>query len=48
VPCKRTKTMKNDDGTEQEKDFIFTHFLLQSRCYHEKACPKAKLFRTLD
>jgi hypothetical protein len=32
VHCKRSKTMKNDDGTEQEKDFIFTHFLLQRRC----------------
>ena len=32
VHCKRSKTMKNDDGTEQDKDFIFTHFLLQRRC----------------
>jgi hypothetical protein len=33
VPYKRTKTMKNDDGTEQEKDCTFTHFLLQSRWF---------------
>ena len=33
VPCKRTKTIKNVDGTEQEKDFIFTHFHLQSRWF---------------
>jgi antirestriction protein ArdC len=33
VPCKRTKTMKNADGTEHEKDFIFTHFLLQNRWF---------------
>lgn len=33
VPCKRTRIMKNDDGTQQEKDFIFTHFLLQSRWF---------------
>jgi hypothetical protein len=37
VTCKRTKTIKMDDGTEQEEQFAFTHFSLRPLCYHEKA-----------
>ena len=26
LTCKRTKTVKKDDGTDQEEEFCFTHF----------------------
>jgi hypothetical protein len=29
VTCNRKRTVKNDDGTEQEQDFAFTHFVLR-------------------
>jgi len=29
---KRTKTVKTDDGTDQEKEFSFTHFTYKAHC----------------
>ena len=26
LTCKRTKTVKKEDGTDQEEEFSFTHF----------------------
>ena len=35
LTCKRTKTVKKDDGTDQEEEFSFTHFTYKAHCYHE-------------
>jgi hypothetical protein len=35
LTCKRTKTVKKDDGTGQEEEFSFTHFAYKAHCYHE-------------
>jgi hypothetical protein len=37
LTCKRTRTVKQDDGTEQEEEFAFTHFTCKAHCYHKKA-----------
>ena len=35
LTCKRTKTVKKDDGADQEEEFSFTHFTYKAHCYHE-------------
>jgi len=37
LTCKRTKTVQQDDGAEQEEEFSFTHFTYKAHCYHERA-----------
>ena len=32
LTCKRTKTVKKDDGTDQEEEFSFTHFTYKANC----------------
>ena len=34
LTCTRTKTVKKDDGTNQEAEFSFTHFAYKANCYH--------------
>src|SRR6266536_4620563 len=34
LTCKRTKTVKREDGTEQEEQFAFTHFSLRPPLVH--------------
>jgi antirestriction protein ArdC len=33
LTCKRTKTVKNDDGTDQEEEFPFTHFTYKAHWF---------------
>jgi antirestriction protein ArdC len=33
LTCKRTKTVKKEDGTEQEEEFAFTHFTYKSHWF---------------
>ncbi len=33
LACKRTKTVKADDGTEQEEEFAFTHFTYKAHWF---------------
>jgi hypothetical protein len=33
LTCKRTKTVKNDDGTDQEEEFAFTHFTYKAHWF---------------
>ena len=35
LTCKRTKTVKKADGTDQEEEFSFTHFTYKAHCYHK-------------
>ena len=35
LTCTRTKTVKKDDGTNQEEEFSFTHFTYKANCYHK-------------
>ena len=32
LTCKRTKTVKKDDGTDQEEEFSFSHFTYKAHC----------------
>jgi hypothetical protein len=32
LTCKRTKTVKQDDGTDREEEFSFTHFTYKAHC----------------
>src|SRR5271157_1463355 len=32
LTCTRTKTVKKDDGTDQEEEFFFTHFTYKAHC----------------
>jgi hypothetical protein len=42
VTCKRTRMVKQDDGTEQDEQFTFTQFTYNNHCYHKRARkPKA-------
>jgi hypothetical protein len=41
VTCNRKRTVKKDDGTEQEEEFAFTHFVLRPHCL-PWARPKAR------
>jgi hypothetical protein len=33
LTCKRTKTVKKDDGTDQEEEFSFTHFTYKAHWF---------------
>src|SRR5947209_3402724 len=33
LACKRTKTVKADDGTEQEQEFAYTHFTYKAHWF---------------
>jgi hypothetical protein len=35
LTCKRSKTVRKDDGSEQEEELLFTHFTSKAHCYHE-------------
>ena len=37
LTCKRTKTVRKDDGSEQDEEFVFTHFTYKAHCYHQRA-----------
>jgi hypothetical protein len=39
LACKRTRIVKKDDGSEQEEEFIYTHFTYKPHC---SSCHKPK------
>ena len=50
LTCKRNRTVMQEDGTEQEEEFTFTHFTYKAHCYHERArnVPNALKTQTND
>ena len=42
LTCRRNRTVTNEDGTEQEEAFTFTHFTYKAHCYHTIAMTRCK------
>jgi hypothetical protein len=37
VTCNRKRTVKQSDGTAQEEEFAYTHYIYCAHCYHKAA-----------